>query len=109
MKTNEELLKENAELKLALGIAASFPVKVRMECRKLIKSGSFSRDFISMLHNSANRAISESAAQHLADIKADAVIEAIEKCNTNAQEEDSGERLIYVSDLVDHANLIKEN
>lgn len=41
-------------------------------------------------------------------IKAEAVIEAIEKCNANSQEEDSGERLIYVSDLVDHVNRIKD-
>ena len=72
MKTNEELLKENAELKLALGIAASFPTKVRMECRKRIDSKLVSLDFITMLHESANLALNKTPAQHLADIKADA-------------------------------------
>jgi Zn-finger nucleic acid-binding protein len=54
--------KENDELRLALGIAESFPLKVRMECRKLIKSGDFSRDFISMLHDAANAALSKTPA-----------------------------------------------
>ena len=47
-------------------------------------------------------------AKSLSDVKADAVIGAIEKCNANAEEEDNGERLIYVSDLVDYANQLKE-
>jgi len=46
--------------------------------------------------------------QSLSDIKAEGVIGAIEKCNANAEEEDNGERLIYVSDLVDYANQLKE-
>ena len=70
----QDLEKENEELKLALGIAASFPAKVRMECKKRIDSKLVSLDFITMLHDSANRVINESAAQHLADIKADAVM-----------------------------------
>lgn len=53
-------------------------------------------------------AIDSTPAQSLADIRAEAVIEAIEKCNASAQEEDNGERLIYISDLVDHASRIKE-
>ena len=69
----EQLKLENSELRMRLGIAESFPIKVRMECRKLIKSGSFTRDFISMLHDSADRAISKPPTKHLADIKADAV------------------------------------
>lgn len=52
--------------------------------------------------------INSTQHQSLSDIRAEAVIEAIEKCNANAQEEDNGERLIYISDLVDHANRIKE-
>lgn len=75
----DELKRENAELRLMAGIATSFPIKVRMECRKLIKSGSFSRDFISMLHDSADRAISKTPEQSLADIKADAVNGELEK------------------------------
>lgn len=75
MKTNEELLKENAELKLALGIAASFPVKIRAECRKRINMGLVSINLLEMLLNSANRALSKIPEQHLADIKADAVLD----------------------------------
>ena len=54
------------------------------------------------------KVLESTPAQSLAEIRAEAVIEAIEKCNANAQEEDNGERLIYVSDLIDHANRIKE-
>ena len=95
MKTIEQLEKENAELKLALGIAQSFPVKVRMECRKLIKSGSFGRDFISILLDSSNRAISKTPAQHLTDIKADAV-------------EDAAKSLFSFGEDVDHKNKLEE-
>tara|TARA_R110000765_G_scaffold95510_1_gene179763 strand:+ start:279 stop:689 length:411 start_codon:yes stop_codon:yes gene_type:complete len=75
----DELVRENAELKLALGIASAFPVKVRMECRKVIDSKLVSLDFAHMLHDSANRAISESSCEQLAGIKSDAVNVELEK------------------------------
>lgn len=79
MSELEALKRENAELKLALGIAASFPAKVRMECKKRIDSKLASLDFITTLYDSANRAINESATKQLADIQADAAISEIKR------------------------------
>ena len=72
----DQLKLENAELKLALGIASAFPVKVSMQCRKMIDSKLSSLEFLSVLCDSANRAISESSCDQLVGIKADGIIEA---------------------------------
>jgi hypothetical protein len=73
MKELEQLKRENQELKIALGIASSFPIKVKIECRKLIKLGHVTIDSIIMLQDSADRALYSTSEQNLADIKADAV------------------------------------
>ena len=74
----DQLKLENAELKLALGIASAFPVKVSMQCRKMIDSKLSSLEFLSVLCDSANRAISESSCDQLAGIKSDAVLSLID-------------------------------
>ena len=106
----EQLKLENSELRMCVGIAESFPLKVRMECRKLIKSGNFTRDFISMLHDSADRAMNESASQHLADIKADAIL-SIENTDLGygVETSDFSSEWVYSSDdIKDHANKLRE-
>ena len=55
--TTEHLLDEIEDLKHRLAIAESFPLKVRMECRKRINANLVSLDFVSMLHDSANKAL----------------------------------------------------
>ena len=70
----DQLKLEISELKLSLGIASAFPVKVSMQCRKMIDSKLSSLEFLSVLCDSANRAISESSCDQLAGIKADTVL-----------------------------------
>ena len=53
--TTEYLLDEIADLKHKLAIAESFPLKVRMECRKHLKSND--NPFVTMLHESANNTL----------------------------------------------------
>jgi len=55
--TTEYLLDEIEDLKHRLAIAESFPLKVRMECRKRMNAKLVSLDFVSMLHDSSNEAL----------------------------------------------------
>jgi len=55
--TTEYLLAEIEDLKHRLAIAESFPLKVRMECRKRMNAKLVSLDFVSMLYDSANEAL----------------------------------------------------
>ena len=103
----KQLMLENVELRIMTGVAESFPLKVRIECRKLIKSGSFTRDFISMLHDSADRAMNESASQHLADIKVDAVVKFAEFVRYNYEGAMNADSLEDFAD--EYANKLRAN
>jgi len=71
-----ELKKENAELRAKLAIASSFPLKVRMECRKRMKGD----DFLSMLHDSANKVLDiTDSEQALNDLRVEASMGEIER------------------------------
>ena len=71
--TVEELDRENNELKNRNAILGGFVTKVRSECRK---RSEVKDDFFSMMVDSCNRILEQAPSQSLADIKADAVIEA---------------------------------
>ena len=99
----DELMRENSELKLALGIASAFPVKVRMECRKVIDSKLSSLEFLSVLCDSANRAISESSCDQLAGIKADAITDLINEAAHCAVIDGTATTVIDVNDAIKYA------
>lgn len=66
------VLSELDELKQSVGILASFPLKIRLECRKRIKDAN-GDEFAAMVLDSASAALNRSSGeQALADIKADA-------------------------------------
>lgn len=72
------VLSELEELKQQVGILASFPLKIRMECRKRIKDAN-GDEFAAMVLDSASAALNRSSGeQALADIKAQAVMQFTE-------------------------------
>ena len=93
-KENDELRAYNSEIKQALS-----------QCLVVVTNN---YDLSESSRGTWLDLITKTATQSLSEVKAEAVIGAIEKCNANAEEEDNGERLIYVSDLVDYANQLKE-
>ena len=107
----DELVRENEELKLALGIASAFPVKVSMQCRKMIDSKLSSLEFLSMLCDSANRAISESSCDQLAGIKADAVLELTKTdLGYSVETSDFSSEWVYSKDdVMDYAENLRKD
>ena len=71
MKTNEELLKENAELRATIEVFASIAIDIENSETSLTGNGVFVKNSTINQFESARCKL---PAQHLADIKADAVV-----------------------------------
>lgn len=106
-----DLQKQNDELRAGIAVLASLPIKIRMECRKQIKLNP--DQFAESLMNYVQSAISgANAEQSLADIKAEAVIEAGEFIRDRFKPSNEDEHLSHIEIdqmLVNYANRIKED
>ena len=102
MSELEQLKKENCKLRAKIDAMTRLGSDMADELQ-----ANYSNQQTRLMSMKWYKAVDSSNVQSLTEVKAGAVISAIENCNKNAEEEDGGERLIYVSDLVDYANKLR--